>query len=169
MLTSISFVRSEQNANTAKIATVNSSADMAIAVSEENDVQLLLTGYWYEMPIQFRSHGLVKATSIGYCNTVQPQDNTRLSWYMPNSDIHSSALLIDRAGPDAGFWSCSDDQLQAIYGEPSRVVYIDGSHSQIGKLSTANDNKLQMWLYNYDLRTKITKKNFNETLGTSYR
>ena len=118
--------------------------EIAVAqAATAHHVPLLITGYWYGASTRFWSHDKVMFTSVAACNQPQPTFNNRLSWYKPSPVIHSSALVVAPNGADSIFWQCTDKQLVNIYGQPTKIIHIN-----VG-------DKPDLWLYNYDVRSKI--------------
>ncbi|HSX00438.1 MAG TPA: hypothetical protein VLH38_05370 [Patescibacteria group bacterium] len=118
------------------------------SAAKKHHIQLLVTGYWYGSTTRFWSHDTVNATSVAGCNIPQPTFNTRLSWYKIDPAIHSTALVVVHKGVDAGYWTCSDDQLVHIYGTPAKIIQVN------------TGDQPDLWLYNYDVRSKIVPMNY---------
>lgn len=114
-------------------------------IIDENKVDTVLSGYWYGASTKFYANNSVDFATITTCNHPAPTYNYRRSFYSPSQSTLKSAIIIDRDGPDSPYWSCTDEQLHAIYGEPVEKTTIDG----------VNSSKVQILIYNYDLRSRL--------------
>lgn len=165
MVVSSGYIRQEiNNIGSTRAANERMALSNIVTAAHQNNVPFMLTGYWYGAATRFYSGNTIKFASIGDCNTVQPQFNTRLSWYDPSSQVHRSALLVDTAGPDKPTWNCSFSHLQSIYGKPAKIVYINGIQDYSPQTPIAKDS-IQMWIYNYDVRSKVDTSNLLRVLN----
>lgn len=125
--------------------------DGPIAVAKAakaNHVQLVISGYWYGSAVRFWSHNQLQFTSVAGCNIPQPTFNTRSSWYIPSSSIHTTALVIVHKGIDASYWTCSTSDLLRIYGQPAKTIKVE------------TPDQPELWIYNHDIRDKIAPMSF---------
>jgi len=154
-LLAVPYIRTSQNAGDAYTSSDRNTINQIIATAHQNDVSVLLTGYWYGATSQFWSHDTVLTASVAgpSCNAAQPPFNTRKSWYTPSPSVHRSALVVDRSGPDESYWgACSDAELKTIYGTPSKIVYLNG----INQSGITQQGSVEFWVYNYDVRSRVS-------------
>lgn len=153
VLTSVHYIRNNQNQAYAPTVSARNSVDETIAVAHKNHISVLVTGYWYGATTRFWSYNTIATATVGKCNSAEPVANNRLSWYTTDPSIKKSALLIDHSGRDKSSWNCTDDFLIAHYGKPEKIIYltgVDNAHNY--KLTKGT---LQLWVYDYDVRSKI--------------
>jgi len=124
--------------------------------AEANDIHTLVTGYWYGATVRFWSQNRIQYANVMDCNLPGPTFNMRWSWYKPSSSVKRSALIVDRTGNDAGSWKCSNQDLIRIYGQPEKVISIPISPDPVGEPVKTELGQVQMWIYGYDLRQKIS-------------
>lgn len=145
-------IRAEQNSLDLPAANWRYSVEQAVETLEKNEVKLAITGYWYGSPASFRSNNQIEFASIAACNLPQPVFNNRRSWYLPTTPVSKSALLIDKSGPDSRtYWDCPDERILDIYGSPEQIIKSVG----LGKAFSQEPGGLEIWIYNFDLRTKL--------------
>jgi len=111
---------------------------------ESRNVDLLVAGYWYAAPASFYANG-TNFISITNCNQPSPDFNIRKSFYEPSDRVQKSALIIDKQGPDARFWDCTDEQLTNIYGSPIEKIAVGAPQG----------TTLDIYIYDYDVRNKV--------------
>ena len=109
-----------------------------------NGVQFIASGYWDGATTRFWSDNRVKYISINNCDNTAPDYNTRISW-LKEDHYSKTALVINRRGPNADYWKCSDQQLSKIYGTPVQKIAVSAD-STTGPV---------VWIYNYDIRSKL--------------
>lgn len=121
---------------------MNHSLTLIAGELKKNNVSFVLSGYWYASPTKLFSKNTIDFAPIGNCNHPQPNYNINQRWYIPSINQNtSSALIVDRTGPDKIYWPCSDDRLKSIYGIPEKIINIS--------------NGLSIYIYKYDVRTKL--------------
>lgn len=114
--------------------------DNIVGALEKDKVNDVLTSYTYGAPIRFWSDSRIRYAPIINCNTPF-YFNDREDWFKADGDTHT-ALVIDRPSP---FWDCSNKQLLSIYGQPTQEM----------ELSLGSGATVDIWVYNYDIRTKL--------------
>lgn len=114
------------------------------SILKEDKVHEALTGFWYGSALRFESQDAIVDIPITGCNRPHVVD-IRKDWYKPQNNI-KTALIVDHLGPDAGFWSCSDEQLIEIYGHPAKKQQAVGAFT---------NTPIEIWTYNYDVRQKL--------------
>lgn len=131
-----------ENANKAVPATQD--LNYIIAVLKENNVNRVVTDFWYGPPLRFLSQDQIQyAPQIG-CNRPLSFDS-REDWYKPEKGI-KSALIIDRGGMNFGYWGCTDEKLVQIYGKPVKEITASGVRPE---------DTVKIWIYDYDVRERI--------------
>jgi len=133
-----------------KSVTQNDSPSRASLVSvtnklESNHVKVALTGYWYGVSVRFWSDNKIQVAPKSGCNTPF-YFNASKSWFRPKVNL-KSALVIEHNGPDSIYWNCTNSELYSLYGKPIKKVLAFGS----------NGNYIQIWIYNYDISSKLLK------------
>jgi hypothetical protein len=156
LIISLPYIHSTLRIGETGAANFRNTINQVISVADKNDVKIMLTGYWYGASTRFWSHNTIQYATVAACDNPQPTDNNKRSFYVANSTVHTSALLVDRSGPDESYWMCTRTQLTNIYGRPTRIFYINGVDSS-GK---PVKNSLQLWIYHYDVRSKIVHNLF---------
>ncbi len=149
---SLPYISKNESSLNNKTANARNVINEIINTSAHNHVNFLLTGYWYGATTRFWSNDTVKTASVAQCNVASPTFNTSLSWYKPLTTVTRSALVIDRSGPDIGYWlGCSSNQIKAIYGKPAKIVYLNGVNAN----NTPVKNSIEYWIYNYNVMSKV--------------
>jgi hypothetical protein len=145
IVTSYPNVRSAYKLDTQLAPTPSrTSVNNIISILKRNNVHEVLTDYWYGPPIRFWSRNSISfALQVG-CNQPMPF-SAREDWFTPQTNI-KSALIIDRGGLFFTNWSCSDDQLRQIYGNPSKELEVAG---------ITPGTHVDIWIYNYDVRQHL--------------
>ncbi len=119
-----------------------------ISIVEANHVYQIISGDSLGAPIRFWSHDKIKFASLIGCKQYIFR-GSRLSWRQPSPIPINTALVIDRVGFDRPYLgSCSDTQLQAIFGTPAKV--------EIPKQYASVPNSVEIWIYHYDIRQKLS-------------
>ncbi|MBL8030709.1 MAG: hypothetical protein JNK33_00065 [Candidatus Doudnabacteria bacterium] len=120
------------------------SINQIIGYLTANKVDTIVTDFWYGPPIRFWSSNRISYTPQINCNKPVPFDS-REDWYRPQKGI-KTALIIDRGGLNYGYWSCSDQDLVKIYGEPA-------SRTEAAGIRTGD--VIKIWIYDYDVRERL--------------
>ncbi|MGB4759541.1 MAG: hypothetical protein WBP26_05815 [Candidatus Saccharimonadales bacterium] len=115
---------------------------------DKNDVDILVSGYWYGAPVRFWSQNKdLHIASVFGCNAASPNFNVRKSWYAPSEKPVRSSLVVATQGLDANMVDCPEEAVRATYGIPR-------SQKQI----KAGANEATVYTYDYDLRQKIINR-----------
>lgn len=122
-------------------------SDAADVLTKER-INVLVGNYWWVVPVKVSMPELT-VVSIDGCN-LSVGINSSLAWVHP-TDAPRSAVLLNRNeilsdGSSVYINSCSEEQLQNIYGKPSdRVVLQNDSTGPITII----------YIYDYDIREKL--------------
>ena len=127
-----------------KPAPSKTSINQIITYLTENKVRTVVTDFWYGPPIRFWSSNYISYAPQINCDKPIPFDS-RQDWYVPQKGLRT-ALIIDRGGMNYGYWSCTDQDLIQIYGEPASRTELAGIG--VGQV-------VKIWLYNYDVRERL--------------
>lgn len=120
------------------------SVDELIGYLTANHIDEIVTDFWYGPPIRFWSSDKIQYAPVITCKYPIPFDS-RADWYQPVKG-KKTALIIDRGGLNFGYWSCTDDELKQIYGEPAAQTEAAGIHP--GEI-------VKVWVYDYDVRERL--------------
>lgn len=115
------------------------------AVLKQYDVHHYLAAYWFGASVkQNSSDQRIQFSPIYNCN--YPFNwNARNSWFNLYKSS-SSALIIDNNSNDQNLLNCNQKNLRSIYGQPLKIINVH---------SINNQSSIYIWLYNYDLNTKL--------------
>lgn len=122
---------------------VKHSVDSINQTLKEENTDVVLTGYWYGPLLRFWSDDRVEPAHIRACNITAPFLK-RNDWYAANPNIRSSAIIIDTTGIDKEYLGCNKQALLNIYGVPQKT-----------REATGTSGNVQIWFYDYDVRTKV--------------
>ncbi len=120
------------------------SINQIIGYLSANKVDTVITDFWYGPPLRFWSSDRIHYAPLIKCNKPIPFDS-RQDWYVARKGI-KTALIIDRGGLNFGYWSCTDQDLIRMYGEPASKTEAEG----IG-----TNEPIKIWIYNYDIRERV--------------
>lgn len=121
----------------------------AIEVAQKENITVIGTGYWTAIPLRFYSNNQIQAFPVVGCNIPLPAYNVRASWHKVDNKTQKSALFVLR-NVDFDWWweSCPDDKIRETYGSPEKIIPVQG------------DDNLQLWTYNYDVRSKVDQRDW---------
>lgn len=118
-----------------------------INILKTNNIKQIAIGDSLGAPVRFWSSDSVHFAPLVGCTQYMHQ-NTRLSWRQASAKPIRTALVIDRISADrAGLGACSNEQLRATYGSPSKIV--------VPEHHLSDPQTMQIWIYDYDLRQRL--------------
>lgn len=122
-----------------------------INYAQENNIQLVLGSYDYGPALRFYAQSKIESHAMLVCNNTFYFFSYE-GWYTPQSNVKRSAIIIDKYFAEAGKQNtynstnaCTDAQLEKVYGPPAQKIHI----------AEHGDKPVYLFVYNYDIRTKL--------------
>ena len=148
----LSTYKFKLEANTSLIATKNNFGNNQLEASKillDSGVKVLVGDYWFSSPIRNITDNRVTVVqmSINTCD-VPNSYLTSTAWRIPSENVEKSALYVMRDSPGAQTFNhgCTLQQLKQKYGVNPVTKILEG---------TENNPSSFIWIYNYDIRTKL--------------
>jgi hypothetical protein len=118
-----------------ELAPSRSTVDSLVDILKQNNVKKVTADYWYGPVIRFWSNKTIGLAQQVGC--APPILAATASQFTHQKGINT-ALIIDRGGLNYGYWTCTDDEIRAGFGEPTKELQVPGA---------AAGTQVNIWIY----------------------
>jgi hypothetical protein len=120
-----------------ELAPSRDSINQILYALQSNDVHEVVSDYWYGPVLRFWSNDSINLAQTSGCSLPLTATVEKEGQFTRREGV-KSAVIIDRGGLNYAYWACTNEQVEQIYGTPSKKLEAPGVTS----------TPVEIWIYN---------------------